>query len=95
MSQSDQWFTGNVPENYERYLVPAMFPAFAESLVHHGAARPGDSVLDIACGTGIAARTVTPLVGYTGTVVGLDVAPGMLELARSAPLPSRARVEVD
>ncbi len=94
MSQSNQWFTGG-PENYERYLVPAYFAVFAENLVHHGAVRSGDNVLDIACGTGIAARTVTPLVGYTGKVVGLDVAPGMLEVAGSLPLPSRAQVEVD
>ncbi len=95
MSQSSQWFTSNVPENYERYLVPAMFAVFAENLVHHGAVQPGDNVLDIACGTGIVARTVAPLAGYTGKVVGLDVAPGMLEIARSAPLPSSARVEID
>ena len=96
MGQSDQWLlAGNVPENYERYLVPAIFASYAENLVQHGAARSGDNVLDIACGTGIAARTATPLVGYTGKVVGLDLAPGMLKIARSAPLPSKARVEVD
>ncbi len=95
MSQPSQWFTSSVPENYERYLVPAMFAVFAENLVHHGAVQSGDSVLDIACGTGIVSRTVAPLAGYTGRVVGLDVAPGMLEVARSAPLPSSARVDIE
>ena len=44
--------------------------------------RPGDRVLDIACGTGIVARLAQALVGPSGTVVGVDVSPGMLEVAR-------------
>lgn len=35
------------------------------------------------------------MVSYTGKVVGLDVAPGMLETARSTSLPSSARIEIE
>ena len=38
-------------------------------------------VLDVACGTGIVARTAADLVGPTGTVVGLDVNEAMLTVA--------------
>jgi ubiquinone/menaquinone biosynthesis C-methylase UbiE len=44
----------------------------------------GEHVLDIACGTGIVARNVAPLVGSQGTVIGLDVNPGMIDTARAA-----------
>ncbi|CAN5873845.1 methyltransferase domain-containing protein [soil metagenome] len=42
----------------------------------------GERVLDVACGTGIVARTAAGRVGPGGTVAGLDVNPAMLELAR-------------
>jgi SAM-dependent methyltransferase len=41
-------------------------------------------VLDIACGSGIISRTVAPLVGPSGQVVGLDASPAMLSVARQA-----------
>jgi SAM-dependent methyltransferase len=47
----------------------------------------GERVLDLACGTGTVARLAAQLVGPTGKVVGLDVNPGMLIVARSIPSP--------
>ena len=40
--------------------------------------RHGDRVLDVACGTGIVARTVAPIVGSTGAVIGADLSGDML-----------------
>jgi ubiquinone/menaquinone biosynthesis C-methylase UbiE len=40
--------------------------------------RPGERVLDIACGTGVVARLPAQQVGRTGTVIGLNLNPGML-----------------
>jgi ubiquinone/menaquinone biosynthesis C-methylase UbiE len=58
MNSQPQWqFVGSVPENYERYLVASIFGLWAEDLVEMAALRPGERVLDIACGTGIVART--------------------------------------
>ena len=70
-------------ENYERHFVPAIGEPVARRLVD--AARParGERVLDIACGTGIAARLAAEAVGPDGTVAGLDANPGMLEVART------------
>jgi len=41
----------------------------------------GQSVLDVACGTGIVARTAAQRVGPTGRVVGVDVNEAMLTVA--------------
>jgi ubiquinone/menaquinone biosynthesis C-methylase UbiE len=85
MSASSQWrFVGNVPENYERYLVPSIFAPWALDLVEVAALRPGERVLDIACGTGIVARTAARRLSDGASVVGLDLSAPMLEVARLA-----------
>lgn len=68
--------------NYQRDLVPALFQPWARELVALARLRPGERILDVACGTGIVARTAAPLVGETGTVTGLDVNQDMLAIAR-------------
>ena len=44
----------------------------------------GDVVLDLACGTGLVARHVASLVGRNGRLVGVDINPAMLEIARAS-----------
>lgn len=46
--------------------------------------RPGDVVLDLACGTGLVARHAAALVRPDGRVVGADINAAMLEIARGA-----------
>jgi len=73
-------------EAYEAYLVPAIFDQFARALVARAAPVAGEHVLDAACGTGVVARHAAPLVAPGGSVVGVDVNPGMLAVAaRLAP----------
>lgn len=43
----------------------------------------GDIVLDLACGTGLAARCAYPILQPGGRVVGADVNPAMLATAES------------
>lgn len=43
---------------------------------------PGDRVLDLACGTGLNFPHLRQLVGERGRVVGVDLTPAMLEVAR-------------
>jgi ubiquinone/menaquinone biosynthesis C-methylase UbiE len=84
MNQKGQWqVAGSAPEVYERELVPAVFGAWAPILVELAQPRPGDRVVDVACGTGIVARIAAGRVGPTGAVVGIDLNPGMLSVARS------------
>jgi ubiquinone/menaquinone biosynthesis C-methylase UbiE len=78
---------------YQEYFVPAIFARWAPVLIGHAAPRPGERVLDVACGTGIIARSVAPAVGAEGRVVGLDISPAMLSVARALPAPAGAEIE--
>lgn len=80
-------YGGKPPANYERFFVPAIGAPLATDLIRLAALRPGERVLDVACGTGVVARLESQLVGASGTVAGLDVNPGMLAVARSATPP--------
>lgn len=79
----DEAYGSKPPENYERFFVPAIGEPLAHDLTRLAALRPGERVLDVACGTGIVARLASQQVAPTGTVTGLDVNPGMLAVARS------------
>lgn len=79
-------FGGGAPENYERYFVPAIGAPLARDLVEAAALRPGERVLDVACGTGVVTRIAAERIGDEGNVTGTDINPGMLAVARaSAP----------
>jgi SAM-dependent methyltransferase len=69
-------------EVYESSFVPALFAEWAPHLVEAAGVAPGQGVLDVACGTGIVARTAADRMGGHGRVVGLDVNEGMLTVAR-------------
>ena len=45
--------------------------------------KPGDRVLDVACGSGASAIPAAQSVGESGTVLGVDLAERLLELARA------------
>jgi SAM-dependent methyltransferase len=81
------------PEIYERALVPAVFEPLSRTVVPLAAPAEGERVLDLACGTGVIARAVAPLVGSSGSVVGVELRPPMLAVARSLPAPDGAEIE--
>ncbi|WP_404437495.1 methyltransferase domain-containing protein [Bradyrhizobium daqingense] len=95
MGQQGQWqVAGSAPEVYERELVPAVFGLWAPILIDLARPKLGERVVDIACGTGIVARLAAVKVGPTGVVVGVDLNPGMLNVARSlATTPDAASVQ--
>lgn len=71
-------------ENYERFFAPVIGAPLAADLVDGAALRPGERVLDVACGTGTVTRLAAARVAPTGAAFGLDVNPGMLSVARAA-----------
>jgi SAM-dependent methyltransferase len=68
-------------EAYESRFVPTVFGEWAPHLVEAAAVAPGQAVLDVACGTGVVARTAADRMGGRGRVVGLDLNEGMLAVA--------------
>ena len=68
-------------EVYESQFVPALFAEWAPHLVEAAGVAPGQAVLDVACGTGVVARTAADRMGGQGRVVGLDLNEGMLTVA--------------
>ena len=71
---------------YEQLFVPAEFQEWAPRLIEAARVRPGQRVLDVACGTGVLAREAARVVGERGYVAGVDLDAGMLSVAaRVAP----------
>lgn len=73
-------------ETYEQYMVPTLFGPWSSHLVGLADPHPGERILDVACGTGIAARRVAPVVGPTGKIAGIDLNPDMLDVARKSAM---------
>ena len=71
-----------VGEAYEKHMVPGMFVHWAKRAVLLAALRPGERVVDVACGTGIGARFAAQALGRTGKVDALDLDAGVIEVAR-------------
>jgi len=47
---------------------------------------PGETVVNVACGTGALTRALAPAVAPGGSVIGIDRSSGMLRVARRRPL---------
>jgi ubiquinone/menaquinone biosynthesis C-methylase UbiE len=77
---------------FDQFFRPALFTPWARSLLQRAAPQSGEQVLDLACGTGTVAQLVAPLVGAEGSVVGVDINPGMLAVAQGQPKPAGAAV---
>ncbi len=74
-------YGSNAAENYERFFVPAIGRPVAGHLMGVAALRPGERVLDVACGTGVVTRLVAEVTG--AKVTGLDLNPAMLKVAEA------------
>jgi SAM-dependent methyltransferase len=83
MSGSDLQAQITAAKAYEEFFVPALFGDWAPRVVAAARIRPGDHVLDVACGTGVLTREAASQVGASGFVAGVDASLGMLAVART------------
>lgn len=82
MTNTSGQVSASAAQIYEEFYVPALFGQWPERLLDAALVRPGDRVLDVACGTGVLARAALQRVGPGGAVTGLDVNDDMLAVAR-------------
>jgi ubiquinone/menaquinone biosynthesis C-methylase UbiE len=75
---------------YDDVFVPRLFTPWARVLLDEIGLRPGEAVLDVACGPGSVTRLAAERLGPTGRVLGCDFSAAMLALARGKAMPSQA-----
>ncbi len=76
--------TRSAAHTYEEFFVPALFAQWPPRVLEAADVRAGHDVLDVGCGTGVLATASAAVVGDAGSVTGIDVNDGMLEVARLA-----------
>lgn len=94
MNKHDPWdLTAEAAELYERYVARYILGPWAPLLVDAARVAAGERVLDVACGTGVATRAAAMRAGSAGHVVGADLNPAMIGVARSLPAPIGPPIE--
>ena len=67
---------------YQALFVPALLGQWAPKVADAANLATGQSVLDVACGTGVLTREVRRRTGPDVYVAGLDLNPGMIAVAK-------------
>src|SRR5262245_20690658 len=94
MAKSGQWqLSAEAAELYECTVARHILGPWAPLLVDIADVGVGERVLDVACGIGVVTRAAAERVGAAGHVVGVDLNPGMIAVARSLPAPAGAPIE--
>ena len=83
MTDSNAAFVGSVPANYDRFLGPLLFHAYADDLAARLPVADGMRVLEVACGTGSVSERLARRLAGRGTLVATDLNPAMIEEARA------------
>ncbi len=76
-------FRGTVPKNYDRYLGSVIFEPFARDIARRLVDRKIQSLLEIACGTGIVTRRLRDTLPMSTEIIATDLNPDMFEFAKS------------
>lgn len=72
-----------VAREYDARLGPTLLAPWISHTIDAAHVKPGDQVLDVACGPGELTLQTARRTGAAGHVTGLDLNPGMLALART------------
>lgn len=91
MTQAEYW-NGDVGRRWARSqsVLDAVFAPLTEALFAEAGLHPGETVLDIGCGSGATALIAAEAVGSAGRVVAADLSEPLLAVARSRPVPAGA-----
>jgi ubiquinone/menaquinone biosynthesis C-methylase UbiE len=87
MLEADRMFSGSVPENYDRFMVPLIFEPYAVDLARRAASLSPGAVLETAAGTGVVVRALAPQLSPQASYVVTDLNQPMLDYAASRRKP--------
>jgi len=82
MSSIDVRFSGSVPANYERYMVPLLFRPYAELLAERALQFAPERILETAAGTGVVTAALAGALPEA-EIVATDLNQAMLDLAQT------------
>lgn len=85
MTRSARWVAANFDRRAPSYDQSRMHRWQAEQAVDLLAPAPGQRILDVATGTGLAAQAAAARLGSSGAVIGVDISAGMLRQAQRPP----------
>jgi ubiquinone/menaquinone biosynthesis C-methylase UbiE len=84
MLKSDQNFGGSIPGQYDRYLRPLIFEAYAEDMAQRIASLSPHAILETAAGTGVVTTLLAKALKSGDTLMVTDLNPAMLALAQGS-----------
>ena len=79
--------TEDLAQRYDRISADRQFRG-GQEMLRELVLNPGETVLDIGCGTGMLAEYAASLVGPAGSVVGIDPLPLRIEIAKKRVAPN-------
>ncbi|MBB6270623.1 ubiquinone/menaquinone biosynthesis C-methylase UbiE [Pedobacter cryoconitis] len=74
-------FSGSIPQNYDEYLGPLLFEAYAIDMARRVGLLQPANVLEVACGTGRVTKQLLETLSLKASLVATDINPAMLALA--------------
>jgi len=92
MAQNDILFTGSIPANYDRYMVPLLFRPYAEQVAQRAAALAPKRILETAAGTGVVTQALHQALP-DAEITATDLNPPMLEKAEQRVGAGRVRFQ--
>ena len=75
-------FSGSVPKTYHTFLGPMIFEDYAKDMARRLAVKPGERVLELACGTGIVTQEILRTLPAGASLVATDLNEAMIAVAR-------------
>ncbi|HEY4141019.1 MAG TPA: methyltransferase domain-containing protein [Pseudolabrys sp.] len=92
MLEADKVFSGSIPENYDRHMVPLIFEQYATRTAQRAASLAPHVVLETAAGSGAVTRALAPRLTSGARYVATDLNQPMLDYAASRQ-PSDTRIK--
>ncbi len=83
MSEADKVFSGSIPENYDRHMVPLIFESYARDIAQRIAALAPKTVLETAAGSGVVTRALAAVLSANADYVVTDLNQPMLDYAKA------------